>query len=269
MKYLVITVAVIAGVAAEADPKLLVGGAVLPYAASAVVATPPHTPASTVKIAPILPAAPVLGYAGLPYTGLPHAGIPYSGYAGLPYSGLAYSGNAGLPYTGLAYSGFAGHPYLGRKKRDAEASVLLANSAPNALPVVTIPEPATTGYAVGASGAIGGQAPIAAIEPVAVAAPVIAAPTIAAYSLGYAAAPALTAAHLGYAAAVPALGATPTIVASAIAAPAVAAPAIAAAHLGYAAHPFVYGKSAPCVNAANIPVPCANGLPFGYAGLRW
>jgi len=256
MQYLVITVAVIAGVAAEADPQLLVGGAVLPYAASAVVATPPHTPASTVKIAPILPAAPVLGYAGLPYTGLPHAGIPYSGYAGLPYSGLAYSG-------------FAGLPYLGRKKRDAEASVLLANSAPNALPVVTIPEPATTGYAVGASGAIGGQAPIAAIEPVAVAAPVIAAPTIAAYSLGYAAAPALTAAHLGYAAAVPALGATPTIVASAIAAPAVAAPAIAAAHLGYAAHPFVYGKSAPCVNAANLPVPCANALPFGYAGLRW
>ena len=116
-----------------------------------MVATPPDTPASTVKTEPILPAVATLGYAGLPYA------------AGLPYTGL--------PYAGLAYPGYAGLPYLGRKRRDADAdaSVLLANGAPNALPVVTIPEPATTGYAVGASSAIGGQAPVAAMEPVAVA----------------------------------------------------------------------------------------------------
>merc|ERR1712025_1464047 len=174
---------------------------------------------------------------------------------GLPY--------AGLPYAGLAYPGYAGLPYLGRKRRDADAdaSVLLANGAPNALPVVTIPEPATTGYAVGASGAIGGQAPVAAIEPVAVATP-----AIAAASLGYAAAP------LGYAlgahavtVAAPAVAA-PAVVAHTVAAPAVAAPAV----LGYAGHPLVYGKSAPCVNAANIPVPCAHGLPaLPLAGLAW
>ena len=29
-------------------------------------------------------------------------------------------------------------------------------------------------------------------------------------------------------------------------------------------YPYAYGKSAPCVNAANVPVPCAGG--FGYAG---
>ena len=54
--------------------------------------------------------------------------------------------------------------------------MLLANGAPNALPVVTIPEPATTGYAV------------AAIEPVAVATPAIAAALLG-YALG---APAVT-----------------------------------------------------------------------------
>ena len=84
--------------------------------------SPPDTPASTVKTEPILPAVATLGYAGLPYA------------AGLPYTGL--------PYAGLAYPGYAGLPYLGRKRRDADAdgSVLLANSAPNALPVFTIPE---------------------------------------------------------------------------------------------------------------------------------
>jgi hypothetical protein len=35
--------------------------------------------------------------------------------------------------------------------------------------------------------------------------------------------------------------------------------------LGYAT-PYVYGKSAPCVNAANIPVPCADGLYGGVYG---
>merc|ERR1711931_413931 len=52
---------------------------------------------------------------------------------------------------------------------------------------------------------------------------------------------------------------------------------------GYAGVPLVYGKSAPCVNAANQPVPCAAGhvllgkreaeaeaepwLGYGYAGV--
>ena len=129
--------------------------------------------------------------------------------------------------------------------------MLLANGAPNALPVVTIPEPATTGYAVGASGAIGGQAPVAAMEPVAVATP-----AIAAAPLGYAAAP------LGYALGTPAVTvaapavAAPTVVAYAVTAPAVAAPAVvshavaapavaAPAVLGYAGHTLVYGKSPP------------------------
>ena len=95
------------------------GGAVLPYATSAVVATPPDTPASTVKTEPILPAVASLGYAGLQYAGLPFAS---------------------LPYAGLAYPGYAGLPYFGRKRRDANAnaSVLLANGDPNALPVGTI-----------------------------------------------------------------------------------------------------------------------------------
>merc|ERR1712025_1223222 len=106
---------------------------------------------------------------------------------GLPY--------AGLPYAGLAYPGYAGLPYLGRKRRDADAdaSVLLANGAPNALPVVTISEPATTGYAVGASGAIGGQGPVDTIAAPAVAAPLTA---VAAARLGYAG---LGHAGLGYA----------------------------------------------------------------------
>merc|ERR1712168_481303 len=30
--------------------------------------------------------------------------------------------------------------------------------------------------------------------------------------------------------------------------------------------PYAFGKSAPCVNAANVPVPCAAGLGYGYAG---
>merc|ERR1711973_1009395 len=32
---------------------------------------------------------------------------------------------------------------------------------------------------------------------------------------------------------------------------------------GYAGLPVVYGKSAPCVNAANLPVPCADGYAAG------
>merc|ERR1711992_480939 len=47
---------------------------------------------------------------------------------------------------------------------------------------------------------------------------------------------------------------------------------------GLYGHPLVYGKSAPCVNAANVPVPCAHLgkreadpqiLLGGYAGLPY
>merc|ERR1711935_537658 len=36
---------------------------------------------------------------------------------------------------------------------------------------------------------------------------------------------------------------------------------------GYAGHPVAYAgiKSAPCVNSANLPVPCAGGVANGYA----
>merc|ERR1712128_32651 len=139
-------------------------GAALPYAVgAAVVATPPASPASTVKIAPVVAAAalPAIGYAGLGYAGLGHAGL---GYAGL---------------------GLAGLGVYGRKKRDADAGLLLANDGANALPIVTIPALATAGYAPGASGALGGQAPVAAVA----AAPVAVAPVVAAAlpaAVGYA-----------------------------------------------------------------------------------
>merc|ERR1719259_221997 len=32
---------------------------------------------------------------------------------------------------------------------------------------------------------------------------------------------------------------------------------------GYAGYPYALGKSAPCVNAANVPVPCADGYAAG------
>merc|ERR1719369_2559732 len=127
--------------------------------------------------------------------GLLYGGLGYG--AGLGYSGLGYG--AGLGYAGLGYG--AGLPLVGRKKREAEPGVLLANGAPNALPVVTIPEPATTGYAVGASGAIGGQGPVATIAAptvATIAAPAVAAPVtaVSAAPLGYAG---LGYAGLGYA----------------------------------------------------------------------
>merc|ERR1719427_2664882 len=172
MRFLILS-ALAACVFADADPQLLLGGAALPYAAvgSAVVATPPASPASTVKTAPVVaaPALPAIGYTGLGYAGL--------GYAGLGYAGL---GHAGL---GL----------YGRKKRDA--GLLLANDGANALPIATIPDIATAGYAPGASGAIGGQAPVPAVA----AAPVSVAPVVSAAlpaAVGYAG---LGYAGLGYA----------------------------------------------------------------------
>merc|ERR1739838_1158578 len=191
MNFFILTAAVIAGVCADADPQLLLGGAALPYAVgSAVVATPPNSPASTVKTAPVIAhaALPAVGYAGLGYGGL---GLGYAGlgYAGLGHAGLGYAGlgHAGLGYAGLGYGGLG---VYGRKKRDADAGLLLANGGANALPIVTLPAVATAGYAPGASGALGGQAPVAAVAvaPAAVA-PVIAAalPAAVGYAgLGYA-----------------------------------------------------------------------------------
>merc|ERR1739838_871910 len=119
MRFLIVA-AVVACVCAEADPQLLLGGAALPYAVgSAVVATPPNSPASTVKTAPVLASA----------------ALPAVGYAGLGYGGLGYGG------LGV----------YGRKKRDADAGLLLANGGANALPIVTLPAVATAGYAPGAS----------------------------------------------------------------------------------------------------------------------
>merc|ERR1712117_642721 len=52
---------------------------------------------------------------------------------------------------------------------------------------------------------------------------------------------------------------------------AVSADADADAFYGYYGYPYAYGvhafagKSAPCVNAANVPVPCA-GAPYAYSG---
>merc|ERR1719209_1115972 len=170
MRFLILS-ALAACVCADADPQLLLGGAALPYATvgSAVVATPPASPASTVKTAPVV-AAPVAAVAPVVSAALPAA----VGYAGLGYNGL-----------GL----------YGRKKRDADAGLLLANDGANALPIATIPDLATAGYAPGASGALGGQAPVAAVA----AAPVAVAPVVSAAlpaAVGYAG---LGYAGLGYA----------------------------------------------------------------------
>merc|ERR1711892_1401254 len=106
MRFLIVS-AVVACVCAEADPQLLLGGAALPYAVgSAVVATPPASPASTIKIAPVVAAAalPAIGYAGLGYAGLGHAGL---GHAGLL---LANGGANALPIVtipALATAGYA------------------------------------------------------------------------------------------------------------------------------------------------------------------
>merc|ERR1712212_434775 len=101
MRFLILS-ALAACVCADADPQILLGGAALPYAAvgSAVVATPPASPASTVKTAPVVAtvAHPAVGYAGLGYAGLGYAGL---GHAGLGYAGLGY---AGLGYAGLAHA---------------------------------------------------------------------------------------------------------------------------------------------------------------------
>merc|ERR1719244_1562537 len=132
----------------------------------------------------------LLGGSALPYAtvGSPVAAVAPVVSAALP----AAVGYAGLGYAGLGYAGLG---LYGRKKRDADAGLLLANDGANALPIATIPDLATAGYAPGASGALGGQAPVAAVA----AAPVAVAPVVSAAlpaAVGYAG---LGYAGLGYA----------------------------------------------------------------------
>merc|ERR1719285_1092640 len=166
---------------------------------------------------------------------------PYGvGYAGIaPYAGLksapcVNAANIPVPCNGV----FA----YGKREAEAEAdpSVVVAGG-------VVAPY-ASTYVASAVAPAVYASAPVATVAAPAganIAAPAIAAPAVAAV-----AAPA----------AVPAVYASATVAAPAVAA--VAAPAVAgiAPYAGYAAYAGL--KSAPCVNAANIPVPC-NGV-FGY-----
>jgi len=168
------------------------------------------------------------------------------------------------------YSTLGGH-YYGKREAEADAEPLLlgAGYAGLAGAAIAAPAIATTAYAA---------AP--AIATTAYAAPIAVAKS----------APCVNAANVPVPCNAGAVLAAPAIAAPAIAAPAIAAPAIATtgliggystlgghyygkreaeaepylgyAGLGYAglgygyAGAYGYGKSAPCVNAANFPVPC-------------
>merc|ERR1711872_485851 len=157
----------------------------------------------------------------------PYAG--YAAYAGLKSAPCVNAANIPVPCNGV----FA----YGKREAEAEAdpSIVVAGG---------VVAPYASTYV--ASAVAPAVATIAAPAVATVAAPAIAAPAVAAV-----AAPA----------AVPAVYASAPVTTVA-AAPAVAAPAVAgiAPYVGYAAYAGL--KSAPCVNAANIPVPC-NGV-FGY-----
>merc|ERR1711864_2373 len=133
----------------------------------------------------------------------------------------------------------------------------------HAAPVLSTPALATAGYAVGASGAVGGQAPVVlSTAPITYTAPV---PALAHY----------TAADI----------VTHNIPAEYHSIPiepfTTASLSLLGHHLGkrdihhgvYGGLPGAYGlpvglKSAPCVNVYNIPVPCAQiGHYLGYPGL--
>merc|ERR1711872_952992 len=203
-----------------------------------------------------------IGYAGIaPYAGLKSApcvnaaNIPVPCTYGkreaepfYPYAGYAaYAANIPVPCNGV----FA----YGKREAEAEAdpSVVVAGG---------VVAPYASTYV--ASAVAPAVATIAAPAVATVAAPAIAAPAVAAVAAP-AAVPAVYAS-----APVTTVAAAPAVAAPAVAAPAVAtyaAPAVAAVavagiapYAGYAAYAGL--KSAPCVNAANIPVPC-NGV-FGY-----
>merc|ERR1712002_196405 len=178
----------------------------------------------------------------------PYAG--YAAYAGLKSAPCVNAANQPVPCNGV----FA----YGKREAEAEAdpSVVVAGGvvAPYASTyvasvvapaVATVAAPAIAAPAVAAVAApaavpaVYASAPVTAVA----AAPAVAAPAVAAPAVATYAAPAVA-----------------TVAAPAVAA--VAAPAVAgiAPYAGYAAYAGL--KSAPCVNAANIPVPC-NGV-FGY-----
>merc|ERR1711934_791027 len=127
-----------------------------------------------------------------------------------------------------------------------QAHTLTKRSAVHAVPVVSTPAIATAGYAVGASGAVGGQAPASTTA----LAPVVA-----------------------YAGALPVAHHSAVAIAShAIPAEHHSVPIVPLTHATVGAaypHALSYGlKSAPCVNVNNVPVPCATGaLDYGLSAL--
>jgi len=128
-----------------------------------------------------------------------------------------------------------------------QAHTLTKRSAVHAVPVVSTPAIATAGYAVGASGAVGGQTPASTTA----LAPVVA-----------------------YAGALPVAHHSAVAIANhAIPAEHHSVPIVPLTHatVGTAyPHAFSYGlKSAPCVNVNNVPVPCATGglLSYGWSSL--
>merc|ERR1712180_345093 len=173
----------------------------------------------------------------------PYAG--YAAYAGLKSAPCVNAANIPVPCNGV----FA----YGKREAEAEAdpSVVVAGG-------VVAPY-ASTYVASAVAPAVYASAPVTTVA----AAPAVAAPAVAAV-----AAPAVAAAAVATYAA-PAVA---TVAAPAVAA--VAAPAVAgiAPYAGYAAYAGL--KSAPCVNAANIPVPCNGVIGYGkreaepfYAGV--
>merc|ERR1712002_1064337 len=167
----------------------------------------------------------------------PYAG--YAAYTGLKSAPCVNAANIPVPCNGV----FA----YGKREAEAEAdpSIVVAGG---------VVAPYASTYV--ASAVAPAVATIAAPAVATVAAPAIAAPAVAAVAAP-AAVPAVYAS-----APVTTVAAAPAVAAPAVAAPAVATYAVAgiAPYAGYAAYAGL--KSAPCVNAANIPVPC-NGV-FGY-----
>jgi len=159
----------------------------------------------------------------------------YSGYGyhGLGYSGLGY---AGLGYTGLGYSGLAHTAY----------AAPLAYAHHGVYAPAGIKGPNYANDAVSAAGYAhkgqyiansAGVVHIAKREAEAEADPALVYSNLGYSGLGYS--------GLGYA-------------------------GLGYAGLGYAGLPYAHGiKSAPCVNAANVPVACAGATyaPIGYHGL--
>merc|ERR1712212_1046642 len=184
-----------------------------------------------------------------------------------------------------------------------QAHTLTKRSAVHAVPVVSTPAVATAGYAVGASGAIGGQAPATIAAP----APVVAyagalpvahhsAVAIASHAIPteHHSVPIVTLTHAtvgtsyphgfsyGFSSAYPSLLASPALntlapkiysspdissVDDAGVASAVDLRTASSRKKRDAAYPgcHVLGlKSAPCVNVNNVPVPCATGALFHH-----